>query len=94
MHLTNGFTGTEGMPASAKEGLELMEKAIKSDTEIVQHEAAVAKMKANERTIELNNMATQMADRQFARAVRSADYLNNIGYVCVRCKQHPHDCWC
>ena len=82
------------MPASAKDHLDAMEKAIKDDFETAQHNAAKEKMKQTEREIELLNMATRMADRQMAFNMRQADYIGNIGYACVRCKQHPHDCTC
>jgi hypothetical protein len=94
MLLNNGFAGGEGMPPSAKEGLELMEKAIMEDTKAAQHEIAVSKMKETEREIELLGMATKLARDQMARNMRSADFIGNIGYVCVRCKQHPHHCSC
>lgn len=82
------------MPDCANDHCETMAKAIMEDTKTAKHNAAVQDMKDKEREIELNNMATRMADKQSAFNARQADYIMNIGYVCVRCKEHPHDCTC
>jgi hypothetical protein len=94
MSLTNGLSGAEEMPASAKNVLDSMEKAIKEDTETAKHNQAMGKIRQNARETELLNMATDMAARQMHESARRAYYINNIGYLCVKCKQHPYDCSC
>jgi hypothetical protein len=82
------------MPASAREGLDQMEKALKTDSETAKHDAEVAKMAKTKREIELLNMATVLADSTAAGIRRQADYNNKCGLVCSVCRQHPHECYC
>jgi hypothetical protein len=90
--LASGFSASDGLPASAEAELKAMSDAIQSDTEKQQHKLNVLEMERKARQMELNNMATRMADEQSRFSRRQMDVIMDTGYVCSRCRSCH--CYC
>ncbi|KAI9679592.1 MAG: hypothetical protein M1829_001554 [Trizodia sp. TS-e1964] len=86
--LETGTLAWEGTPASAKEGLDNMEKAFKEDVAEADRARALENMRNSQRAIELNMMAARQANQAAAFMMSQAAYLGGYGYGRRSCG-HP-----
>jgi hypothetical protein len=90
--LSTGAAFSSGLPAAHEPELKLLAAAIQEDTDKEEHEKKKRNMVAQQREIELLNMATRMADQQTRFNARQCDYINGYDYVCGSCRKKNCNC--
>ncbi|KAK0728628.1 hypothetical protein B0T26DRAFT_768319 [Lasiosphaeria miniovina] len=87
-----GLLIVSGLPDRTKQPVDLLVEATKADTARIQeqreqaeYEQAAAKIRSNQRKIDLLNMATAQADAQTRWNMESSAFMGSIGTRCNRC---------